>query len=114
MLLGGFVGYTSSGTLEDNYSFGTVSGPGSATDYGGFAGFVTSASILTSYAYSGSGPAAPIASGTGDVVYLTAAEMTVESNFSGWDFTGTWRIDAPAHGDFPYPHLVTLPPPSWP
>jgi len=40
--------------------------------------------------------------GDGAVLPLTDAEMAVQSNFEGWDFSGTWQIDAFENYGYPY------------
>ncbi len=88
--VGGFVGYASAGTISNSYSTGLVSG-GFGFAGGGIATF-TNDYWNTDTSSQSSGGAASGTTG------LTTVQMQSQSNFSGWDFSGTWYQTA---GYFP-------------
>ena len=122
---GGLVGYNDS-YIENCYSTGSVQG----TDYvGGLlggntsivsncfsTGSVTGNNNVGGFVGGGNAPVSPvevnncywdtetsgqlisIAGGTG----LTSALMKIQGSYSGWDFGGTWSINASTNGGYPY------------
>ncbi len=81
--VGGLVG-GNNGTITNSYSTGAVSG---TTSVGGLAGFAWAGAITTSsYWDTQTSGQATSAGGTG----LTTAQMMMQTNFVGWDFTNTW------------------------
>ncbi|TWB43924.1 MBG domain-containing protein [Nitrospirillum pindoramense] len=92
--IGGLVGQSATGTISNSYASGTISAPG--TKIGGLIGFNVSATINNSY---WDKQTTGLSSGTGSgsatgMTGRTTAEMAVQSNFSGWDFTNTWYLPA--------------------
>ncbi len=87
--VGGFVGATT-GTVQYCYSSGAVSG----TTPGGFT--ETNTGTITGSYYNSTLAGQTDANATGDI------DLTVQSNFSGWDFTNTWAIDGTINGGYPY------------
>ncbi len=107
---GGFVGSIYNGTIRYCYSTGTASGGGES--YGGFAGyrfednyFITV--IMTSCYYN---TRTCGWSDTGKGTPLTSWQMVISSNYSGWDFSTVWTIDAGAS----YPYLRGVSPTQHP
>ena len=107
--VGGLVGSHEWGTITNSYSTGAVSGSGA--NVGGLVGIKGGAATI-SYSYwdtQTSGQATG-SFGTG----LTTAQMMQQSNFSGWDFTGTWVIyegyTYPLLRSFPFPDLFLFTP----
>ncbi len=92
--VGGFAGYNVS-TIENNYSSGAVSG---TSNVGGFVGINSGAgAAITSSYYNSTLAGLTDSYATGDI------DLTIQGNFSGWDFTDIWAIDGAINSG--YPHL---------
>jgi len=95
--VGGLVGYNNGGSIGNSYSAGAVTGDGSV---GGLVGYnyngtvsnsywnITTAGVANGIGYdqTASGPSNTGATG------LTTNQMMQSANFTGFDFTNTWRI----------------------
>ncbi|MEA1671883.1 MBG domain-containing protein [Nitrospirillum sp. BR 11163] len=92
--IGGLVGQSATGTISNSYASGAVSAPG--TTVGGLIGFNVSATVNNSYwDKQTTGLSSGVGSGSATgVTGRTTAEMAVQSNFSGWDFSNTWYLPA--------------------
>ncbi len=90
--IGGFIGYfIGNGTISSSYASGSVSG---AFDEGGFIG-ENEGTITNSYwntQTSGQSNGIGTDNNSQTVTGLTIQEMAQQSNFSGFDFSGTWGI----------------------
>jgi hypothetical protein len=86
-IIGGLVGY-GAGSITNAYSSGAVTG---TTDTGGLVGMDVGGTFTNVYWDTQTSGEATSAAGTG----LTSAQMQVQGNFSGWDFTagtGVWLM----------------------
>ncbi len=93
--VGGLIGAFNAGSFSNSYSTGSVVCSGTT---GGLVGIRYSGSATSSYwdtETSGQG-SSPL--GTG----YTTAQMKVQGNFSGWDFTNTWAISSDINDGYPY------------
>lgn len=91
--VGGLIGYAQQ-TLINCYATGSVSGPSSV---GGFSGAASNAVIDHCYWNMETGYAVGNGDDYGgntfqDTSGLTTAQMTVQSNYVGWDFTMVWEM----------------------
>ena len=80
---GGLVGTKNNGSITNAYATGSVSGSGSV---GGLAASNSYSSVSNSFWDTQTTGQATSAAGTG----LTTAQMTTQSNYTGWDFSSTW------------------------
>lgn len=94
-VVGGLVGiHGGFGTITNSYSTGRVTAQVGAPSVGGLVGYDEAnqvglvGTISSSYWNTETSGQATSAGGTG----LTTAQMQHQSNFTGWDFTNTWRI----------------------
>ena len=97
---GGLIGYTGTNTstlFENTYADVTVTGGGTRT--GGWCGWweLEIATGIENYwnetkTVAGFGSAGDTPGAT-EVSGLTTAQLTAETNFTGWNFTTTWEID---------------------
>ncbi|WP_184802637.1 ZmpA/ZmpB/ZmpC family metallo-endopeptidase-related protein, partial [Nitrospirillum iridis] len=92
--IGGLVGQSSTGTISNSYASGAVSAPG--TTVGGLIGYNVNATVNNSYwDKQTTGLSSGVGSGSATgITGRTTAEMAVQSNFSGWDFSNTWYLPA--------------------
>jgi hypothetical protein len=94
------------GRIERSYSTGAVSGT-NATNLGGLLGNRGTGGnagvIEFSYWDTQTSGQSSSAGGTG----MTTAEMKVEANFVGFDFTNTWNIDGSTNNGYPFLRSVT-------
>jgi filamentous hemagglutinin family protein len=95
--VGGLAGVNSSGTITNSWSSGMVSGLNGGL-VGGVYGFSTTTNSFWDKQTSGQETSA---GGTG----LTTAEMTHATNFTGFNFSGTWSIQEGSS----YPYLTSIP-----
>ena len=100
--VGGGVGYLNNSTITNLYSNTDISVGTGAQYTGGLIGFVNPADVVTSVSNSywnitNSG----VATSDGGTGY-TDAQMKVQGNFSGWDFSTLWDIDSSINGGYPY------------
>ncbi|HRP03157.1 MAG TPA: GLUG motif-containing protein, partial [Candidatus Kapabacteria bacterium] len=106
--VGGLVGDNYGGSVSGSYSTGSVSGNG---DVGGLVGRNYGGSIIDSYWDMQTSGQSSSAGGTG----MHTDSMKVATNFSGWDFTGTWNIqDGSSHYSYPYLRAFTYDTPGDP
>ncbi len=91
-IAGGLVGMNGGG-VEYCYSSGAVAGTG---NLGGFVGMLggTGATYTSDYFNS-------TLAGQADTD-ATDIDLTVQGNFSGWDFVNTWAIDSSVNSGYPY------------
>ncbi|TWB59379.1 filamentous hemagglutinin family protein [Nitrospirillum viridazoti] len=92
--IGGLAGLGAAGTISNSYASGAISAPG--TTVGGLMGLNDSATFSNSYwDTQTTGQSGGVGSGsTTGTTGRTTAQMSVQSNFSGWDFSNTWYLPA--------------------
>lgn len=103
--IGGFIGtkrteysgYTK--TIRYCYSTGIVSKTGTSTDIGGFIGrfatnYASSVSPTITNCYWDTQRTTQTTSAGGAGTGLTTAQMKVQSNFTSWDFSNTWKMSS--------------------
>ncbi len=105
--VGGLVGcILYRGRIERSFSAGAVSGT-NATNLGGLLGNKGSGGnsgvAVDSYWNTTTSGQSSSAGGSG----LTTAEMKVQANFEGFDFTNTWLIDGSGNNGYPYLRTVS-------
>jgi filamentous hemagglutinin family protein len=89
---GGLIGINE-GTVNNGYSTGLVSGTGTGgigNNLGGLIGGSSYSGVSVTNSYWNSETSGQSTSAFGSP--LTTAQMVHQSNYSGWDFTGTWAI----------------------
>jgi hypothetical protein len=94
MNIGGFCGYNSYGIIERAYSYGSVSGN---SNLGGFVGNNDNGNYTCCFWNSTANPSPINDSGNegdlgDDVILLTAAQFTEQSNFPCFDFENEWMM----------------------
>ena len=101
---GGLIGFCESGTIQYNYSKGSVSG--NSGWYPVDKGFVgSSVASIFNYNYwdtETSGQSSSASQAANQVEGRTTVQMHQQSNYVTWDFVNTWRIDASIQGGYPY------------
>lgn len=90
--IGGFVGNDGSGTIENCYSFGTVTSGDPAQSSGGFAGEINNTNAVITHSYWNSVNTAFTTNNIG--TSLSSTQMKSASNFNSWDFDTVWQIDS--------------------
>ncbi len=88
--VGGLVGMTDSGSITNSYNTGSVLSR-TGLDAGGLIAQNTGAAVTNSY-WDKTASGQLHSSGSDDSAGLTTAQMKNATNFSGWNFTSTWRI----------------------
>jgi hypothetical protein len=91
LVAGGFVGSINhaNASVINNYSLGTVTG---ATVNGGFTGEKPSSNAITNNYWNSDTSGITLGNSAGEYDPLTDAQMDVPGNYTGWDFTNTWRV----------------------
>lgn len=91
--IGGFMGYSRSGTIQNSYSIGVVNSGNPSETSGGFVGYFDSVNsdIVSSYWNT---QTSGYLTGIGGVG-LTTAQIKIQSSFVNWDFNNIWVLDFP-------------------
>ena len=99
--VGGLVGYMEyASSINNSFSTGSVSGTSSVGGMVGYVNQYTSASTATaSFWNTQTSGQSSSALGTG----ATTAQMTADSTYTavGWDFSGTWAVEATVNNGYP-------------
>lgn len=90
--VGGFVGNDGSGTIENCYSFGTVTSGDPSESSGGFAGEINNSNAVITHSYWNSVNTLFTSNNIG--TSLSTTQMKSASNFNSWDFDTVWQIDS--------------------
>jgi hypothetical protein len=98
-LVGGLIGHCSSNEPTNSYSAGSVTSPGGSV--GGLIGLKSPSSGVGLNNFWDTTTSGQATSGGAGETGLITSEMEKESNFTNWDFIGTWTTD----GDTKYPHF---------
>ncbi len=96
--VGGFAGDINYYSISNSYAVGTVTSVG-AGDKGGFFGFVDGGTTFSSYYDS---DVALLTDANGNSVATTTLDMKNVTNYSGWDFSDTWEINACKNNGYPF------------
>lgn len=107
--IGGLVGSIHTTSVERSYATGRVQG--AASNFGGLVGNLITTANLGTIARVDNGfydedTTEQVDTGKGERRTTTA--MQTQGTFTGWDFTGIWRIDSAINDGYPY--LVANPP----
>ena len=102
LVAGGFVGSINhvNANVINNYSLGTVTG---ATVNGGFTGEKPSSNVIANNYWNSDTSGITLGNLAGEYDPLTDVQMDVPGNYTGWDFSNTWRVFSSG-----YPELIPI------